>query len=316
MKTICKLTVLAVFLSTSPTWADFKAEDKNGRIEIRDDGTLVFGWQYQLLKDAVGGKKFAGSAYVHPLATPSGFKLTQIQPSDHLHHYGVWWPWKLLTVKEHPYITWEMQVRQGRHVGVSASIQSQSANEVVLEVMNQSEIKPADSGYQPVTMERATLRFARHDQDAYVLDITICDEPVAGTEVEVTKYRYSGFSWRGPEVWNKDNSRMHTSAGKDRDTANGREARWVTVDGQGKTGPTTMLIMSAASKNDGPSERLRVWDSKNHQGTPFVNFNPVMQSSIPMLQSRKEVTLRRYRLIVADRFIPPTKAEELWQAWK
>ncbi|MDE0837141.1 MAG: hypothetical protein OSA84_12395 [Akkermansiaceae bacterium] len=50
------LAVLAVLLSTLPSQADFKAEDKNGRIEIRDHDNLVFGWQYQLRKDAVGGE--------------------------------------------------------------------------------------------------------------------------------------------------------------------------------------------------------------------------------------------------------------------
>jgi hypothetical protein len=56
MKPIHRLAVLAVLLSTLQSQADFKAEDKNGRIEIRDDGSLGFGWQYQLLKDAVGGE--------------------------------------------------------------------------------------------------------------------------------------------------------------------------------------------------------------------------------------------------------------------
>ena len=39
MRPIHRLAVLAVLLSTLPSQADFKAEDKNGRIEIRDDGT-------------------------------------------------------------------------------------------------------------------------------------------------------------------------------------------------------------------------------------------------------------------------------------
>ena len=94
MKTILALTIVA---STLAAQAEFKVTDQNGRIEVRDNDTLVFGWQHQQLKNAKGGEKFAGSAYIHPLTTPSGFELTCIQPGDHLHHYGVWWPWKLLS---------------------------------------------------------------------------------------------------------------------------------------------------------------------------------------------------------------------------
>lgn len=76
MRPIHRLAVLAVLLSTLPSQADFKAEDKNGRIEIRDYGSLVFGWQYQLRKDAVGGE-------TNPLfpALQSGQRLFQ-EPSE------------------------------------------------------------------------------------------------------------------------------------------------------------------------------------------------------------------------------------------
>ena len=76
--------------------------------------------------------------------------------------------------------------------------------------------------------------------------------------MEVTKYRYSGFSWRGTAAWNKDNSTMRTSAGHHRDNANHQEALWVSVDGKTPGGMATMLMMSAAAKNGGAAERLRV----------------------------------------------------------
>ena len=33
------------------------------------------------------------SAYIHPLWSPGGERLTRIQPPDHWHHYGIWNPW-------------------------------------------------------------------------------------------------------------------------------------------------------------------------------------------------------------------------------
>ena len=306
----------ACWVAALPVQAGFKVADHDGRIEIRDGGKLVFGWQYELLKEPAGGAKFAGSAFLHPLCPPSGFDLTRIQPDDHLHHYGVWWPWKLLTVKGKKYVTWEMQQGQGHQIGVSAQVKSQATDEVVLEVRNKTEIKPAGMDYQPVVEEHATLCFARFGDDAYTLDITIENRPMKGVQVEVTQYRYSGFSWRGTADWNKDNSRMTTSGGQNRDNANGQEANWVLVDGKTPSGKASMLMMSAAAKEGGSAERLRVWNSKMTNGAPFVNFNPVMKKSMPLVPTQKEVASRRYRLVIADRVIQPAEAEKLWKAWK
>lgn len=307
---------LVVCIGAFPARAEFKVADKDGRIEIHDGGKRVFGWQHGPLKNPKGGEIFAGSAFVHPLCTPSGFELTRIQPGDHLHHFGVWWPWKLVTVKGKKYITWEMQQKQGRTVGVSAKVLSRSDDEVLIEARNRTEIKPDGADYMPVIEERALMRFVREGDDTYVLDLTIQHLPVKDVDVEITKYRYSGFSWRGTAAWNKDNSTMRTSGGHDRDNANHEEADWVTVDGTTEAGRATMLLMSGAAKNGGTSERVRVWDSNAHRGAPFVNFNPVAKESLPLVATRKEVAMRKYRLVLADRVIEPDEADKIWKAWK
>lgn len=296
--------------------AQLQVTDVDGRIEVRDAGQLVFGWQHENLKEPKGGEKFTCSAFVHPLATPSGFVLTDVQPGDHLHHLGVWWPWKLVTVDGRKHVTWEMQKGEGRQVGAEATVTGKSLDEVVLDVKNQHQIKPKDGEYRTVVAEDTTLRFAKLGDDGYVLDITIGQRPVGEKPVEISKYRYSGFAWRGTPKWTKDTSRMRTSGGHDRDNANGQEAHWVMVDGATKNGKATMLMMSAAGKEDGTPERLRVWNSKMHHGMPFVNFNPVVKESILLTPERKEVSLRRYRIVVADREITPEQAEEMWKAWK
>ena len=317
---ILGLCIAALSLSTAPTRADFTVSTENGRIEIKDDQQLVFGWQQSPIKNPVGGKKFTGSAFIHPLCTPSGFQLTRIQPDDHKHHFGVWWPWKHLKVADKKYNTWEVQQGQGRHVGVTAIVKSKSPDEVVLKLTNQSEIKSSDSTYHPVISEHTTLRFSRLGKDAYVVDIDIQQQPVKDKKVIVSQYRYSGFSWRGTSAWNKKNSEMHTSGGQNRDTANGQNAHWAMVYGSTlkNHGMATMLIMSGATKKEGPvnaPEQLRVWDSKAHNGAPFINFNPVMQKSITMEKGKTPITSRRYRLILADHAITPTKANQLWSTW-
>jgi hypothetical protein len=133
--------------------------------------------------------------------------------------------------------------------------------------------------------------------------------------VKIVEYRYSGFSWRGPASWNKDNSVMLTSGGKGRDNANGTGARWVVVSGDTPNGKASLLIMSAAAKNAGTEEKVRVWDSQAHNGAPFVNFNPVMDKPLMLESANKAVAHRKYRLVAADHAVTAAEAEEAWRKW-
>jgi type V secretory pathway adhesin AidA len=133
--------------------------------------------------------------------------------------------------------------------------------------------------------------------------------------VTIVNYRYSGFSWRGPTSWNKDNSTMTTSDGKGRDDANGTPGRWVVVSGPTPKGSASVLMMSAAVEVAGTPEKLRVWDSKTHEGAPFVNFNPVMNKPLPLDDAHPAVSNRKYRVIAADRVIDAAAAEAEWRKW-
>lgn len=315
---------ICFFLGTSlltsiASQAGFEVKNHGGKIEIWDHGKVILGWQHQALTQPVGGEKFAGSAFLHPLRTPSGFDLTRIQPGDHKHHFGVWWPWKLITVDGKKYNTWEIQQGQGRHQAISVEVTSQSDDEVVLALVNQSDIKLKSGDYSPVLKEQTTLHLRRQDKQTYVIDITINQLPIAQQKVEIAKYRYSGFSWRGTGFWNKTNSQMLTSGGQNRDTANGQPARWALVRGDtsAKTpqGKATMLILSEASKNNGKPELLRVWDSKAHNGAPFINFNPVMKSTQALDAAHPGVSQRKYRLVITDHAITTEEANQYWLKW-
>ena len=163
-------------------------------------------------------------------------------------------------------------------------------------------------------IDESSIISFRRDDDSHVLDIEIRQQ-ASGAPVKIVNYRYSGFSWRGTSAWNKENSVMLTSGGKSRDDANGTTARWVLVTGDAPKGKATMLMMSAAVEIAGNEEKVRVWDSKSHDGAPFVNFNPVMDKPLPLEPANKAVSHRRYRIIAADRAIDATGAEAAWRKW-
>ena len=306
--------LISIYL-TLPALAQFVAEDVDGRIQIRDGDKLVFAYQHQPLKQPKGGKKFAASAFIHPLTTPSGFVLTDMQPGDHLHHLGVWWPWKLVEVDGRKYVTWELQKGEGRHRAVEAEITSSSEDEILVSAREMTEISKDGESYEPVIHGAATMHLARHGEDGYRLDIDLFHQPLAEEVVIIPRYRYSGFCWRGTPTWDANTSSMLTSGGHDRDNANHQPAKWCLVSGDTPTGKATMLIMSAAAKGEGDPERLRVWNSKMHHGNPFVNFNPVVRESFELKKENEAVSRRSYRLIMVDRELKAQDADRLWTEW-
>lgn len=285
-------------------------EVSDPRVTFKKGDATVFGWQQAPLSEPIGGPKFAGSAFVHPLATPSGFVCTTIQPSDHPHHFGLWWSWKYVEVEGKKYNTWEIQQRQGAHIARSMEELSRTQDSAVWEVKNETVLTKGD-GFKVVIQETGRFTLALRD-DATVLDIAL-DQKAVGGPVVIDKNHYSGFSWRGPGSWNKDNSTMLSSEGKDRDHANGTHARWVIVSGTSPKGKVSVLILSKAHKLAGTPEKLRVWESKNHNGTPFVNFNPVYDKPLPLDETNPAVSNRCYRVIAADRSIEVEEAEEEWK---
>lgn len=282
----------------------------DGRLEAHRNGRLLLAWQTAPLPHPAGGESFAGSAFFHPLQTPAGFCWTHIQPEDHKHHFGLWWPWKFIQVNGTSYNTWEIQNGQGAHTALTTKLLSCSGDNAEWEFQNQISIKPSGSPPEVVIRETVRVKLSISNQ-MQVLDLDI-RQRAEGPPVTVLAYRYSGFSWRGPASWNKDNSLMLTDSGKQRDHANGTAGRWVMVSGPTPHGNATVLMMSAAST----PEKLRVWDSLSQSGAPFVNFNPVMDHALPLDDAHPEVSHRRYRVIAADRALGATEAESEWLRWR
>jgi len=318
MKTIhpTALACFAVVMISHPASGQdekITSNEKDGRLEVAHEGATIFGWQVKPLENPKGGTKFAASAFLHPFRTPSGFEATTIQPSDHLHHLGLWWPWKFIEVDGASYNSWEIQQGQGAHVSTSVKPLPDFPNGLAWEFRNQTEIRKPDTAPQAVIEEIATVSLQNTD-DSRIIDIQLrqksLDQPVT-----IAAYRYSGFTWRGPDSWNKDNSTMTTSEGLGRDEANGKHARWVMISGTAPKGHATVLLMSAAAELAGTPEKLRVWDSNAHHGAPFINFNPVMGKALPLDDANPAVSNRRYRVIAADRLIDTATAEAEWREW-
>ncbi len=308
-------TALAMVSGAGAQPGQWTSEQRNGRLEARRGEALMLAWQITPLVRPVGGEKFQASAFLHPLCTPAGFQWTASQPADHLHHFGLWWPWKFIEVDGARYNCWEIQQGQGAHIARSVHSVAGGPDSLAWEFHNEVVIQKAGAPPLTVICETAQVTLAVDGTDAEVLDIGL-RQHAAGSPVTICNYRYSGFSWRGPAAWNKDTSRLLTSEGLGRDSANGTPARWVVVSGPTPNGSASVLLMSAALDLAGVPEKLRVWDTTNQNGQAFVNFNPVADQPLPLDGVHPAVSNRQYRVVAADRLIDAAAAEAAWRQWR
>lgn len=266
-------------------------------------------YQAQALANHAGGETFAGSNFIHPLRTPSGFVLTQIQPGDHLHHFGLWWPWKYLAAEGRKINCWELQKGEGLVRTRDVSMVRDGVFVAGSDYLDRT----APDGPKIVLHETLIARVVERQSNGTLIDLSIMHTPAIDSPVEIVKYRYSGFSFRGAASWTKDNSSLLTSAGKQRDDSNGTRATWVRLQGATPAGGSAGLIIMSHPGNHNHPEPLRTWGTKTHNGAIFVNFNSVQTESWTLAPG--STATRRYRLLAYDGEISPDQAEKLWQTY-
>jgi len=78
------------------------------------DGKPVLTYRHSVKQPPAGvDPAYARSGYVHPLRTLSGKTLTNIQPADHYHHYGLWNPWTRVEYRGKTYDMWNLGDKSG-----------------------------------------------------------------------------------------------------------------------------------------------------------------------------------------------------------
>jgi hypothetical protein len=91
-------------------------------IHVLSEGKEILSYRHALMEAPAGTdplyRRYGG--YIHPLKSPSGYILTNIQPSDHYHHYGIWNPWTLTYFEGREVDFWNLAEGQGtvRHAGI------------------------------------------------------------------------------------------------------------------------------------------------------------------------------------------------------
>ena len=281
------------------------------QLEVYQNGTKIIGYQ-KALKEVPEGvsETYQRSGYLHPVNTPKGKRLTRIQPEDHYHHYGIWNPWTHTLFEGDTLDFWNLNKKQG--TVRFAKLLKKNTGPIFSEIEVLHEHVVLKDGANKVALnEIQNIKTTPLSDTQYLMDITINYECATEESFKIIQYRYGGFGWRTTEEWDNQNSRVLSSEGNTRKTADGSTARWCIVDGKLGQGYGGALMLSHPENYNHP-EPLRVWpDDMYGRGDLFVNF-ATTKTTDWTFEPGKKYTLK-YQLIVYDGTMETTTAEQAWK---
>lgn len=287
-------------------------EIKDGQIIIRTNDRKFLGYQYETLYPPIGiDSVYKRSGFIHPLWSPHGQILTQIQPNDHYHHYGIWNPWTHVLFESDTVDFWNLAKREGTIKFTEFISISEGPVYSEFQVLHQHIVFKKDGIEKVALNELQSVRIYKPDNsDYYIVDITIELSCASKSSVLLLKYRYGGFSWRATEQWHKDNSEVLSSEGKTRKNVDGTNARWCIVQGELDNDYGGIVMMSYPTNYNHP-EPLRIWpENQNGRGDMFANFSPTKNKDWQLVPGKTYVL--KYRLIVFNGHYSKEGAERAW----
>ena len=255
------------------------------------------------------------SAYIHPLWSPGGERLTRIQPPDHRHHYGIWNPWTRTHFGNYRVDFWNLAEREGT-VRFAEYLEKIEEENLAGFRVRQEHIYFLEDGSEGVAIDETWKVTVKNlEGHAYMLDLVTTLTTPLESGMTLEAYRYGGgLGYRGTEKWNPENATVRTSEGKSWTDADATHARWVIIEGQSSVpeGRSGILFMSHPDNRSHP-EPMRMWPPDSNQGKEnmFFEFCPIRHQEW-VLEPGKEYTLK-YRLVVFDGPITTRTAEQYWR---
>jgi hypothetical protein len=254
------------------------------------------------------------SAYIHPLWSPGGERLTRIQPPDHWHHYGIWNPWTRTHFGEHKVDFWNLADRQGTVRFAEYLEKIELENQTGFRV-RQEHIYFLEDGSEGVAMDETwKITVQNLPGQAYMVDLHTTLSTPLETGITLEAYRYGGgLGYRATEKWDPSNATVLTSEGKNWSEADATHACWVIIEGESSVeeGRSGILFMSHP-ENQAHPEPMRMWPPDSNEGKEnvFFEFCPIRHQEW-VLEPGLEYTLK-YRMVVFDGPITTTTAEQYW----
>jgi hypothetical protein len=286
----------------------------NGFMTISNNSKNLLRYNYKTIYPPKGvDTVYKRSGFIHPLWSPRGQELTRINAPDHYHHWGLWNPWTHVLFEKDTVDFWNLKEKQGT-VRFANFINTSSGNVFTgFKALHQHIVFKKDGSEKVAINEVQSVKIYQpvNNQNYYIADITIKLNCATESPVLLLEYRYGGLGFRATKEWDKDNSEVITSEGKNRKESDGSTARWCMVQGSVNNDYAGLIMMSYPTNYNYP-EPLRVWpENMNKRGDVFLNFSPTKNMDWLLLPGKEY--LLKYRLLVFNDKFSKEKAEIAWQ---
>jgi len=250
------------------------------------------------------------SAFIHPLWSPKGNVLTDINPPDHLHHMGIWMPWTETKFEGKKVDFWNVgdgtgTVRFSKYVStttgpVYGGFQSEQ-DHIALQT---------SKGEQTILKEVWDVRVYNvggPQKGYWLVDFQSTQRDVADQPLIQDEYRYGGLGFRATRQWKGANADYLTSEGKTRKDGHATRARW--CDNYGKIGDEWEGVTFFSNpKNFRHPEPMRLWPEPDNY--IFFNFAPSQLGAWEMKPGEDHVF--RYRWYVHEGKPDVAQIERIW----
>lgn len=254
---------------------------------------------------------YARSGHIHPLLTPSGKVVTAEFPADHAHQHGVFFAWVQTQFAGHEVDFWN----QGKRIGNVRHRRVVESRSGLVYAGLVSELEHLDlTAGETVVLHETWRVMAMKIEDAYLVDIESTQTAASEEPLQVLKYHYGGFGWRGPSEWllPKDKSaatgcEFLTSEGHDRVTGNHTRPQWVSVTGQVNDELCTVAIFGH------PGNLRHPQPVRLHPDKPYFCFAPCVLGDFEI--TRDQPLTSRYRIVTHDGPARPQQYEQLVGDW-
>ena len=284
-------------------------QDTHVRVEI--DGGRAFSYVGEPGALPAGVEEvYRRGGYIHPVVTPGGRRVTGDYPRGHKHHHGIWAAWASARVDGRAPDFWNMADRTGR---------------VEFERLARTWSGPLAAGFlarhryvdltaaTPTTVLLEDWRVVAYawpaaPRPAHVFDITITQERVGATPIDLQTYRYGGIGLRGRDDWGgPDRTTFLTSTGRTRLSGHGTRVTWVHMGGLVDGARAGLAVLSHPDNTRSP-QPVRI-----HPAEPFLAFAPLQAG--PLQMRPRDPFVMRYRIVATDG--PPDAAllDAIWQAY-
>lgn len=217
--------------------------DKDDKLlTIREGDSKVLSYNHAIVPLPEGTRRipedkkylYERSGFIYPIWSTKGNIVTEIHPSDHVHHFGIWMPWTHTRYEDKLVDFWNIQDGTGS-VRFSKLLSTTEGP-----VYGGFQVEQDHVALKTSTGERVILKevwdirafnVGGPDKDYRLWDFKSTQRNITELLLVQEEYRYGGFAYRGAKQWSGPTSAYLTSEGKTRVDGNGTRARWCDMYG-------------------------------------------------------------------------------------